>query len=366
MKYHRIVSVLLAAALLLSGCRSETEHPAPETASGTAADTTADSTALQTETTTLPSETTAPEPVRFTFNPHVYSPKLAQTIPQDHWDALYSLCDALRAGDSTFRCASQEAYDWVMDAAVLGHLCPAACMKISGKSSDGTTPFENGTGRIYYNMPAADYVRRQAEFEQTVTDVLNSTLEADDDDFEKCLKLYRYIAANFFYEEFPAGCGDGAYYYTLMNHKGVCDELSGVYMYYLLQVGIDALEIGCYADNMCHAWNYVILGGEGYHIDATWALMSVYGTEDLSLEYFMMTDEQRAFHDCPVDDLTVDLLPEYWANFSSLTFPATDGRYHAADYSTLDSLDETRKVMYYTDVGGESHELYYGEFRNPA
>ncbi len=359
MRFRHLTGMMLAA-VCLTGC-AEHSQPAPqehteETAAGTqtAPETTTEA------TTTTETTTTAPPPEPYKFNPHVYSPMFGSVIPQENWDAFYSLCDALRAGETTFACAGQEAYEWATDSVVLGHLFPAACMKITGESKDGTVPCENGTGRIYYTVPIAEFTARQAEFEETVTAVLNGCLEPDDDDFEKCLKLYRYIESTYTYESIPEGGTDGAQYSAIMEHKGICSHFSGVYAYFLMQVGIDATDIGCFAPDMCHAWTYVVLNGQGYHVDPTWALMSDRQTDKLLLEYFMMTDERRAETGCPVDDLTVDLLPEYWVNRSSLKFPATDDRYYMKDYSELDSLDEQTKTVHYTDMNGDSHELHYG------
>lgn len=347
----------MLAAICLTGCAANSQPEPEETGTQTASaatETTAAKPATTTETTT-----TAPprEPCR--FNPHVYSPMLAAEIPQESWDAFYSLCDALRAGETTFSCASQSAYDWATDPAVLGHLFPVACMMISGESNDGTTPFENGTGRICYNIPIEEYTARQAEFEEAVTAVLNGCLAPDDDDFEKCFKLYRYMESTYTYESFPESSTDGAHYSAMRDHKGACDQISGVYACYLMQVGIDAVQVGCFDPDMCHAWTYVKLDGQGYHIDPTWALMSDRQTDRLLLEYFMMTDVRRTETDCPVDDLTVAVLPQFWVKETSLTFPAADDRNYMGDYSTLDLLDEQTKTVHYTDMYGESHEMHY-------
>ena len=360
MKCRGMTALLAAALICMTGCSADQQSSVKEP----------DQTAAQTEPTTEPTaastteatttETTAPPPEPYRFDPHVYSPKLAPEIPQKNWEAFYNLCDALRAGEFTFACADREAYDWATDPAVLGHLFPPACMKITGESNDGTVPFENGVGRIYYNIPPGEYTQRQAEFEETVTGVLNSVLEPDDDDFEKCLKLYDYMESNFTYELYPEGSTDGAHYYTLMNHRGVCDELSGVYVYYLLQAGVDAVQLGCFEPEMCHSWVYVILNGKGYHVDPTWALKDSLETQKLRLEYFMMTDARRTETGCPVTDLTAALLPCFWVNRSSLTFPADDDRYYMKDYSDFDSLDEQNKTVHYTDMYGESHEMCYG------
>lgn len=359
MHITRKITLLLSSVLMLSGCSANTAQP--ESTVNTEHTTAVPAeTVQQTETATAETTAAIPGPEPYRFNPHVYSEKLAAEIPQENWDAFYHLCDALRAGETTFACGSQAAYEWATDPAVLGHLFPAACMKISAESNDGTAPYENGTGRIYYNIPAEEYTVRQAAFEETITDILNSWLEPDDDDFEKCLKLYDYMESNYSYEEFPEESGEGAHYYTIMHQNGTCTQLGGVYAYLLMQVGVDAMEVGCFEPDMCHAWTYVVLDGQGYHIDPTWALKSDRHTDRLWLEYFMMTDEHRIQDGCLVDNLTVDLLPVFFVNRSSLTFTATDDRYYMKDYAELDSLDEEHKTVHYTDMYGESYELYYG------
>ena len=96
-------------------------------------------------------------------------------------------------------------------------------------------------GRIYYEMPAEDFVEREADFEQKVEDVLNNTLEKDDNEYEK---------------------------YTFMTHKGKCIDLSGIYAFLLLQSGVEALSVGSF-DDQDHGWVYARVNGQGYHLDPT-------------------------------------------------------------------------------------------------
>ena len=362
MKNRLLPCIVLAFAVLPAGCRAEPEQHTAENSGPEETAVTAVTAAETTQTET----TAAPEAEPYTFNPHVYSPMLSPEIPQTHWDAFYHLCDALREGQTTFACENEEAYRWATDSVVLGHLFPPACMKISGESDDGSVPFENGTGRIYYKMPAAEYVKRQADFEELVTDVLNSCLEPDDDDFEKCLKLYDYMESNYSYDYASQDrvLEDGAHYNTMITKKGICSELSGVHAYLLMQVGVDAQEVGIFVPEMCHSWTYVVLDGKGYHIDPTWSLKSDLGTDQLNLEYFMMSDAHRINDGCPVDDLTVDLLPEYWVSYSSLSFSASDESFSTQDYATFDALDEEKKILYYTDLYGNPCEMHYGSDRN--
>ena len=297
----------------------------------------------------------------YVFNPHLYVPILDGDVPQEYWDSFYNLCDALRAGETTFACASMEAYKWATDPVTLTELFPPACTKIEGESRDGSVPFENGIGKIFYQMPAEEYVERQARFEALVVDVLNTCLEPDDDAFEKCLKLFDYMSANYSYQyDFQAQMSDGANYLAYTTGKGQCIELASVYAYYLLQAGVEALQVGCNNPEMAHAWTYTVIDGRGYHTDPTWSLREPEAGEELGLYYFLMTDERRKDSGCAVDDLTVPLLPRYWANFSAAEFTASDDRYCFPEGSFLMSIDEDGKTVHYTCYG-EEYDLCYAQ-----
>ncbi len=354
MKTKKIIGILLAASMLIPGCNS-----------GVKVDETAQDDILMALGNAgeigIVTEDINAEPESYEFNPHVYSPTLAQEISQDKWDAFYNLCDALRAGENSFECSSREAYDFAMNVSTLASLFPPACLKVTDVSDDGTVPYENGVGRIYYTMPVEEYVVRQAEFEELITDILNSTLEPDDTDFEKCLKLYLYVAENYEYDDGMEPDGDGAFYRTFITKRGMCVDYGAVYGYLLLQVGIDGLDIGCFEPDMCHAWTYVVLNGQGYHVDTTWALTSCYEClDDVYLDYFLMSDDDRIQDGCLVSDLTMQALPQFFLSQSNIKLKADDEQYSFPDYSTFVSLDEDNKILYYRDMYGEMHEMNYG------
>ena len=294
----------------------------------------------------------------FTFNPHEYSAKIAESYSEDYWTSFYNLCDALRVGDDTFECASKEIYEWCLDDVTLCQLFPAACMKVTGKSNDGTVPFENGIGRIYYNMPKEDFVKREAEFEECVTKVINDNVKSSYSDFEKCLFLYDYMESNFTYNyDWPYFGDDGADYYCFMNKTGICCELSGVYAYLLRQVGVDAIQFDC-SESLDHSWTYVIIDGKGYHIDPTWALKADSPSEELYLDYFMMSQKDREEDDFDFSDTQVGLLPEYFVSQSDKTFPADDETYSCLRYAFLKDIDTDKNTLHY-EYGGEIYELKY-------
>lgn len=351
----KTICTVLAAAALLTGCSTESaapEKPDSTVPAQTSALTEPESGQTAAETAAVTEQTEA-EPVtaRHEFNPHLYLPMLADDIPQEYWDAFYNLCDALRAGKTEFACASEAAYEWATDPSVLMMLFPAACVKVRGETADGSAPFADGTGHITYQMPAEEFVRRQADFERLVTEILDAYILPGDDDYMKCIKLFDYISMNYTYAyDYGNQSEDGAVYYTLTNRTGQCDALGSTYAYLLLQAGVQATTVGCQVPEMAHAWTYILLDGKGYHADVTWALREA--GLPLSLRYFLMTGERRAASGCPVDDLTCALLPKYWSSRSAAVFSADDSTYSLPEDAFLDSLDEANhSIVYHTDDG---------------
>ena len=358
MKKRTITGILLALTLSVSGCGNLKIKTDPAKDNPTTNTSVAESTTATTDESTTDNKTQISG--QFEFNPHVYSPTLAQEIPQDQWDAFYNLCDAVRKGETTFECANQEAYEFATAVSTLANFLPAACLKISGESDDGSVPFENGVGKLYYKMPIDEFVARESEFEKLIVDILNSNLENDDTDFEKCLKLYLYIAENYDYNDDQDFGDDAAFYRTFMTKKGMCVDYGAIYAYLLLQLGIDALDVGCDTPHMCHAWTYAVVGGKAYHIDTTWALKSENQDIDgISLAYFMMSDEDRITAACPVDNLMMQALPQFYISESKIKLLAADETYSFPLYSTFVSLDEDNKIVHYIDLNGDKCEMKY-------
>lgn len=292
---------------------------------------------------------------RYAFNPHLTVSMLAADVPEEYWAALHSLVDALRAGEDTFTCQSEDAYRWATDQGTLNHLFPAACTRVTAVE-DG---FSDGVGRVAYQMPVEDFLAREARFEADIEAILNDYLLPGDSDFEKCLKIYDYMSLDYQYQyEFEENRGDGSAYVTFQTRQGQCVDLAGAYAYLLLQAGVEAVEAGCFAENMDHEWVYLVLNGAGYHSDVTWGLREM--GEPLALTYFLMTGQMRADTGCPVDDLTVPLLPKFWVNFSATTFPADTETLCFPAGSHLTRLDEAADTAYYM-LNGKESGVYYGE-----
>ena len=368
----KLAVLFLAVLLLLSGCGispsgSGTAAPAasPSAAPAVTADPTvepvpADPASEPTPAATEsdpPAATEEPGQALYEFNPHLYVPILTSDIPEDYWESFHNLCDALRKGESTFACSSEDAYKWATDSTVLALLFPAACTRVKGESSDGSASFENGMGKITYQMPAEEYVERQAKFETLIEDILNTCLEPDDDEFEKSLKLFDYMTANFVYEyDFVEQKTDWYVYCALMIGRGQCIDLSGVYAYLLLQSGVEAVSVGGYGPGMDHEWTYLIIGGKGYYSDPTWALRSE--GDPLGLYYFLMSKERRANDGFEMDDLTAGLLPRFWLEQSNLKLLSAEDGDCFPSGSFFVSMDEEKKIVHYQCSNEEAEYGY--------
>jgi len=358
-KSKKTALLILAGAILLTACNNA--KPSDVTTSSVT-ETTERERIVLTESEELPATEEPAAENKYEFNPHLYAKKIGDLIPKENYEALYNLVDALREGRNTFECASKEAYEWATDDGTLNNLFPAACMKVTGKSTDGSVPFENGVGKIYLkDITSEEFVKREADFEAQIEEVLNTWLDPDDDEFEKTLKLYNYMESTFKYGEVnPAETNDGADYRSFQIKTGVCDNIASVYAYLLMQAGVEAYNIGTYEDNVCHAWTYVIVKDKSYHVDATWALKSNLNTEDLNLEYFMMSDRHRTDSGCPLNDITVPLVPGFWVNkYEGLDFRTADDKYDIFQSCKFVSLDEEKKIIHYTDFYGNPGELSY-------
>ncbi|MCR5797991.1 MAG: hypothetical protein K6G63_08780 [Eubacterium sp.] len=357
----KMLSLLVFVAVIFSGCNGVANNEKTAANNETTTSEKVEEPA-QTAASNL-SETQTEEPIKdipYKFNPHEYSAKMAESYTEDHWTSFYNLCDALRVGKDTFKCASKKIYEWCMDEVTLSQLFPAACMKVMGKSNDGTTPYKKGIGRIYYNMPKKKFVKRQAKFEKRVTKVINDNVRSSYSDFEKCLFLYKYMESNFKYNhKWPSFGNDGADYYSFMHKKGICCELAAVYAYLLRQVGVDAFEYGC-SESMEHAWTYVVVNGKGYHIDPTWALKSELGNDDLYLDYFMMSKKDRTEDNFDLSTATIPLLPEYDVSKSGKKFPAKDKTYSCLRDTYFEDIDTEKNILYYRSASDDKvHELKY-------
>ena len=349
---------MLAFVFMVSACSvTRPEETTTVTITDTTSVTTTEATTATTTTTeTTPEPTKAPDPIK--FNPHVYSKIISDEFcTEEWWDALYNCIDAVRAGEDSFECKSKEAYKFATDEVTLGALYPAVCTFITGGG------YKDGVGKIKYKMDKDKLLERIKNFEAEIERMLNEAIRSDYSDFEKLLGLYQYVGKNFVYDyssdDHPT-VEEFGNYACLMTKQGICTEIAASYAYLLLQVGVEALEVGEFS-KLCHAWTYVILDDTGYFVDATWG-MTTDPAFDVDMQYFLQTDEERAVDGCDIDEDAISLVEWWKRDYDKDRYKATDDKYSFLhEHAILRSMDPDRNVIRYFTMLGEEKEYNYGD-----
>ncbi len=294
----------------------------------------------------------------FTFNPHPHTGLLSELVTDEMWADLYSLIDAIRAGEDTFTCTSEESYKWCTDSCTLSNFLPASCETVEGAG------YEDGVGKIRYKIGKEAFLERESAFEEEVVRILNEAADPEDSDFEKLLGIYAYIGEHFSYDYSPIdgnGPDEFSNYACLMTKQGICCEVAGVMTYLLLQVGVEATEFGGDGSAGYHDWNYVEIGGEGYFVDATWALYGDGRDTELTLLYFMETEEERIADGFDQDKFEVDMLWPFKSDYDIGRFRADDSTFAPLhNFAYYEGIDKDRNILRYR-IGDEHYELEYGE-----
>ena len=355
MKKRATIAILVLLLLMtgLVGCGAAGQA---DDAGSAASTDNAVSTAEQDADAESPGTAAAEEPAPLVFEPHVHCSLLSDYVTEDMWASLYNLIDAIRAGEDTFACSDEVAYEWCTDQTVIGTFLPPACMIAV---PDG---YENGVGKIRYTIGKDEYREREQAFEQEVERILNEAIRSDYSDFEKLMGLYAYMCKYWVFDNTPLddqGIDDFSDYACIMKKNGICTEVAGTLSYLLLQCGIEATPMGTQGE---HDWTYVEIGGKGYLVDATWGLHGEDPDGELTLRYFMMTDEERFMDGFVKEDLEVDQLWVWTPDYDLGRFAATDETFKPIhDGWVYVEMDTERNVLKCLDASGEPVEFSYGD-----
>ena len=335
----RLITALLVSALLLPGCG---HGIVPEMSAGTS------------ETAVTAGQIS----ISYVFDQHAYPAILEDCCPEEYRDSFFNLCDALCEGKDTFECSNKEAYAFCMDPETLNQLYPAAC----GQISAGDRAFENGTGHIRYEKSAGEFMERQKAFQNDISALINRYIKPDYTDFEKCLVLYDYMTSEYQFDHIDeVRQFDGGTVYSCFElKKGICSDLSALYAYLLMECGVDAVAVenaGAQTGAGYHAWTYVRLGGEGFHIDVSSALKDETGLPGSLMDYFMMTDTDRSSYGGYISEETqIPLISG--GSAKDLTISSGNTKYRLPEWSYCTGHDTDRNIIYYTDSNGD-HEFIY-------
>lgn len=152
-----------------------------------------------------------------------------------------------------------------------------------------------------YLFTSAEYNTKKAEFDKSAEDYL-SYISNDMTDFTKALILHDLLVRRCVYSSdyymgntIPNNCYTA--YGALVEKEAVCQGYSMAYNYLLDKCGIESDYAT--SDAMNHVWNLVKIGGNYYHVDATWddARYNI-GGERVDLagvvqhRYFLLSDDE--------------------------------------------------------------------------
>lgn len=294
-------------------------------------------------------EPSTKEPEPFVFNPHAYNSFLHEAMGEKIHQAYDNMIDAILEGRTSFECPDEETYKWMF------YQVPYLCFPVVSEYVDNNElkdRYADGVGYLHYTIPVEEFKVKLEEFEKLVTDILNDALRTDYSDFEKMAALYRYFVDHYTYDydllrlQQTQSINDlSSGYHFLTAGTDVCQGISAAYSYLLMQAGVDASV--CKGPN--HQWSFVRLNGKDYHIDPTFAM----GT-DTSLQYFLMTDDQRE---------ETGFSPKDFVYFSVYTqehpiedYSCTDDTYSALWEYRMVSLDHEKGKLVCIKTADDSDE----------
>ncbi|MBP3265929.1 MAG: hypothetical protein J6I66_10125 [Lachnospiraceae bacterium] len=290
--------------------------------------------------------------VKFVFNPHVFSERDTIRWGEDTRETFFNFVDALRNGDETFECASEKAFYNATGGRLINYYFPVASVFFY-QDYDIVFTYDEGIGRIDYNGDKERFLETEKEFERVVTDILNENVKPSYSDFEKAMALYLYMSTAYTYDfdmyeiMYTRYCEEITTYRAMVEKMGICQELSGIYNYLLLQCGVESDVIG----GSDHQWNFVNINGKDYHIDPTWGLSNPYIEDGKTpLEYFLMTDEDREANS------------GYLINtFGICGLDGTESR-EMFDFAATDESFKPFRLSYFIDMDTDKNIVTYYDF----
>ena len=205
------------------------------------------------------------------------------------YDAFVAGVDGAEASFSVYNGAdpiSQEELIFVRDVYMKDHPEHFWFSGAGSMTADGTTIL---TFAPSYQMTEAEIDTAKSAFDLAAKEIL-SGLDSDMSEYERELYLHDQLAARVSY---VSGTNAHNAYGALVEGEAVCDGYTEALQYLLQQVGIQSFKATGTSINPStgmpegHAWNYVRIDGEYYHVDLTWDDQG----ENLFHAYFNQTDD---------------------------------------------------------------------------
>lgn len=284
----------------------------------------------------------------YVFNPHVISKEYLMTYGNDIENTFYDFCDAVLNGETTFKCDTKEKLNSVISIS-------RVCLPIASEYVQKDKCYvENGIGHISYKIEKEELFKKVEEFINKITSVITSAIPYEEDDFILAMELLTAVANKDRYDEEATAIENALKlqpYRSIMDDEGICQEIAGEYIYYLLQVGINATTCDGIEKNQeySHVWAVVEIDGEHYHVDPTFTIQYQDG-----LAFFCIDDEMREqYGNFDMEDLSI-------ADSSKIKYKINSKKYKdlwAAENYTIDHKKRTIEMTIF--YSGEKKIYFY-------
>ena len=230
-----------------------------------------------------------PKEYDFVFNPHVISKEFSLIYGEEIENIFFSFCDTLLAKEKQFKCESSERLYQLLS---ISNTCFPLANEIIDRDK---TYVENSICYITYKYNDDELDRIINKFKEKVSSVISGAIRYETSDYIKAMELYSAVAKKNKYD-YDYTLDDSLNirsFRSIMEDIGICQEISGEYIYYLLQIGINGIT--CSALNKdkseAHEWVLINLNDKYYHVDPTYAL-----NYPESLFFFAIDDKQREYY----------------------------------------------------------------------
>lgn len=146
-------------------------------------------------------------------------------------------------------------------------------------------------------------IQERNETDKKAAEIIKTIIKPDMTDYQKELAIHNYIINNARYdtENYERGTlppESFTSYGVLVKGVGVCQSYATAMKKLLNLAGIESIIVTGYGDGEPHAWNLVKIGGNYYHVDATWddPVYTVNGVRKnvLRFDYFNLTDSEMS------------------------------------------------------------------------
>lgn len=339
MNKKKLVAAAMSLILLVTGCSNVKDQKESAGASVSSSEVVED-------TKMTDSVKASSEPYHFEYKQLVVSDMFRDTMGEDMYEAYCNFITAIENGETSFECADEDTYDWMMGQ--YAYNCNPCVAEFTVD-----TYYEDGVGHFAYTIPEDEFRQKLADWEVLVTDIINNCgIHEDDSDFEKAILIYSYIANNYVYDDYAAEhfMADELSAYRLFTEgQGICQEIGIGYAYLLMEVGVDAAGSGGQSEySSAHEWTIVHINDQYYNVDATWALGSG------SLTYFLFSDDLRYEMGGYSLELTRKVNHYPYFTFEDYVSP----------YMCYDDSFQYAVCGDYMDIDHENNILYYSNCEN--